>query len=299
MARRTTAQSALEYLLTYGWAILIIAIVVAVLFYIGIFSGAPRNLASPGACQVVRPSGPGTLPATVSGVCLNDPPTAVAAISPTSNFLVYNSALLGGLQQGAGQSYFAWIYVASLSGSPIIVGYGDRSLGMIVDGPSGNLLAAYNWCGGCFSTTDSGESISTGQWYFVGITYNTTPPTAITYYLGDAKGMLATNTVTPSEAPGDISSQNLYIGGYDGSVIGSFTGYISNVQLYDIALPNATVKELYLEGIGGSPIDPTNLVGWWPLNENSNDSSGNLNTAYGRNPSYKTLWIQATNYAGP
>ncbi|MDE1810974.1 MAG: hypothetical protein KGH66_02960 [Candidatus Micrarchaeota archaeon] len=33
------AQSAMEYLMTYGWAILVIAIVLAILFSIGVFSG--------------------------------------------------------------------------------------------------------------------------------------------------------------------------------------------------------------------------------------------------------------------
>ena len=38
---RRKAQSAMEYLMTYGWAILIIAVVVAILFQLGIFAGAP------------------------------------------------------------------------------------------------------------------------------------------------------------------------------------------------------------------------------------------------------------------
>ncbi|HUY70475.1 MAG TPA: hypothetical protein VMV00_02825 [Candidatus Baltobacteraceae bacterium] len=33
------AQSAMEYLMTYGWAILVIAVVLAILFSIGVFSG--------------------------------------------------------------------------------------------------------------------------------------------------------------------------------------------------------------------------------------------------------------------
>ena len=33
------SQSAMEYLMTYGWAILIIAVVLAVLFQLGVFSG--------------------------------------------------------------------------------------------------------------------------------------------------------------------------------------------------------------------------------------------------------------------
>ncbi|MCL5433890.1 MAG: hypothetical protein M1538_02855 [Candidatus Marsarchaeota archaeon] len=49
---RERAQSAMEYLMTYGWAILIIAIVLAILFKLGVFSGASLTgtscLGSPG-----------------------------------------------------------------------------------------------------------------------------------------------------------------------------------------------------------------------------------------------------------
>jgi hypothetical protein len=37
--KKMRAQSAMEYLMTYGWAILIIAVVLGVLFSLGIFSG--------------------------------------------------------------------------------------------------------------------------------------------------------------------------------------------------------------------------------------------------------------------
>ena len=40
-------QSAMEYLMTYGWAILVIIIVIAVLFYIGVLN--PRNV-TPTSC---------------------------------------------------------------------------------------------------------------------------------------------------------------------------------------------------------------------------------------------------------
>jgi len=43
------AQSAMEYLMTYGWAILVIIIVIAVLFYIGILN--PTNVA-PDSCTM-------------------------------------------------------------------------------------------------------------------------------------------------------------------------------------------------------------------------------------------------------
>jgi len=39
-SKKSRAQSAMEYLMTYGWAILIIAVVLGALFSLGVFSGA-------------------------------------------------------------------------------------------------------------------------------------------------------------------------------------------------------------------------------------------------------------------
>jgi len=47
ITRTLRGQSAMEYLMTYGWAILIIIIVIAVLFYLGVLS--PSNI-TPTAC---------------------------------------------------------------------------------------------------------------------------------------------------------------------------------------------------------------------------------------------------------
>ncbi len=59
------AQSAMEYLMTYGWAILIIAVVLAALFSLGVFSGGNllgnSCVASPGySCQTATLSPQGT-----------------------------------------------------------------------------------------------------------------------------------------------------------------------------------------------------------------------------------------------
>lgn len=44
-------QTALEYLLTYGWAILIILVVLTVLWYYGIFEKNRWNTISPYTCE--------------------------------------------------------------------------------------------------------------------------------------------------------------------------------------------------------------------------------------------------------
>jgi len=93
------AQSAMEYLMTYGWAILIISIVLAALFQLGVFNPmafAPK--AQPGPCQVFRPDGPGTISfINLEGVCSGELPQYVGQLSsdyiqlPTSAQLYSNS----------------------------------------------------------------------------------------------------------------------------------------------------------------------------------------------------------------
>jgi len=70
MGKRFKAQSAMEYLMTYGWAILIIAVVLGALFSLGVFSGSSllgtSCIATTGfLCQNPLLSTSGTLTATI------------------------------------------------------------------------------------------------------------------------------------------------------------------------------------------------------------------------------------------
>jgi hypothetical protein len=73
---------------------------------------------------------------------------------------------------------------------------------------------------------------------------------------------------------------------------------MANVQLYGTALSSNDIKALYQEGIGGAPIKIQSLVGWWPLNGNANDYSGN---SYDGTPSgavtYTSNWYSG--YSAP
>ena len=67
-------------------------------------------------------------------------------------------------------------------------------------------------------------------------------------------------------------------------------GYLANVQLYNTSLSANDIQALYLEGIGGAPIDLQHLVGWWPLNGNANDYSGNGNNGQINNVNFVSNW---------
>jgi hypothetical protein len=58
-----------------------------------------------------------------------------------------------------------------------------------------------------------------------------------------------------------------------------FQGQMSNIQIYDTALSAAEIQALYAKGVGGDALAVPNLVGWWPLNGDTKDYSGNGNGA--------------------
>ena len=78
---------------------------------------------------------------------------------------------------------------------------------------------------------------------------------------------------------------------------GFMYGNIANVQVYDTALSANEIQALYLEGIGGAPIDLQHLVAWWPLNGNANDYSGYNQNLVPANVMYTSNW--QSGYATP
>ena len=105
----------------------------------------------------------------------------------------------------------------------------------------------------------------------------------IPYYDGQA-GSIATTS-------GGIASTSnpLYIGYMSGC--GYFQGDIANLQIYSSALSANAIKSSYQEGITGAPVTIQNLAGWWPLNGNSNDYSGNGNNGVSTNVAFQYLGV--------
>jgi hypothetical protein len=66
-----------------------------------------------------------------------------------------------------------------------------------------------------------------------------------------------------------------------------FTGQMSDVQIYNASLTRSQIAASYANGPLGAPVSQTALVGWWPLNGNSNDYSGN-----GQNGQYSNVTFQ-------
>jgi len=112
--------------------------------------------------------------------------------------------------------------------------------------------------------------VTLNSWYFVAIDYNGALSS------GNLQSYLNNQYLGSANLIGSIplgSSQAFAIS-YGG---GSENFEIANLQIYNTSLSANEIQALYLEGIGGAPIDLQHLVAWYPLNGNGNDYSGNNN----------------------
>ena len=276
------SQSAMEYLMTYGWAILIIAVVLAVLFQLGVFSGGnflPK--AQAGSCQVSR---------TIAGVSLEGQcngmlPEYVASFNgvSSSRITIPNAAALN---PSTAMTVSGWIFsnqpgtgncdaelvankFANPEGYTLGLGYAQDPFALI-----GNTVT--------FIAPDFGSSQyeTYGQWRFIALTFSPSAQLATGYV--NYNGALA--SIAGGLASIATSTQALYIGG------GCLPGDVANVQLYNTSLSSSELLQLYTEGIGGAPIRPQNIVGWWPLNGNANDYSGNGNNGQLNGVTFSSSW---------
>lgn len=307
-------QSVIEYLITYGWSILLIVIAIALLFQLGFLNSnilVPR--VQPGSCNVFRPNGPySTYDINLQGLCNGELPDFVLISRGVGDYVqVYNSNQINSKLNIVGNqiTITAWIYVI---GNPFhdIVDKEDQ-YGLKLDynnqphscSPSDNPGFCIEWDTAEPSNpgdwTGNGFPIPGGafnKWMFVAVALNGTKK--YWYANGQEIGnQIVSNSMT-------YVSSNLTIGavstGYAARTYGNaewFNGSIANVQIYNRSIGSSNIAALYSEGVGGAPVDLQDLVGWWPLNGNANDYSGNLNNGFVYNDVYSGAWV--SNYQTP
>ena len=289
----------MEYLMTYGWAILIIAVVLAALFELGVFNPmtfAPK--ASPGSCQVVRPEGVGTTDfISLSGECNGELPQYVAQLGNSPAYiLIEKDPYIPGAASGS-RTISLWfnslapgpsgtVFTQPRAGQPNLDVCGSFNLGA-EDSGGNRIVFGLHKCDNDIWTYSPRAPYNV--WNFVAVSYNNLSDT-VTFYVNDnTTGPITNNGMLPSNG-------NFTIGGWD-DYWSTLSGYVSNVQVYNTALSVNDIQALYQEGIGGAPINIQSLAGWWPLNGNANDYSGNGNNGVPTNVIYTSNWYSG--YSAP
>ena len=268
-------QSAMEYLMTYGWAILIIAVVLVALFQMGVFNSAnfaPK--AQPGSCQVFK-----TVAATsLEGTCNNELPQYVAQFDGVDSVINLDSVPKPSLPI----TFVMWINPNTDNPT----GMFDADPGQPYDLRSGSPGNVEWWNANPLVPL----GLSARNWYMLVFVYRQTSVNIIDYYRNGA----LIGTYSGTSATG-YNFFNMQLG--LSTNVGYYNGIIANVQIYNTSLSANDVQALYQEGIGGAPQNTQNLVGWWPLNGNANDYSGNNNNGAATNVIYTGSWTSG--YSAP
>jgi len=220
--------------------------------------------------------------ASNTGLCIFRSDTKAIEVSDGSNYLTYNNdgisstfLTLNGTTQyvnipddtaigfNGDISISAWFYLDNVSGFKSIVGKRDGGGTNYVFYVSSAALASYD---GSSVRTDTGTTLSTGQWYHGVLVIDS--GTSTTFYVNNSlSSTVASSTITYNDAALQI--------GFDG--VGSyFDGYIDDVAIYNRILSSSEVGDLY-----GGTFPASGLVGKWTMEGDSGttitDSSGNGN----------------------
>ena len=118
------------------------------------------------------------------------------------------------------------------------------------------------WATNGISAALGSTVLQNGRWYHIVAVYKQNQYTSV-YVNGVLDG---TNFALNLPVGSTSSSLKFGVPWWSGSNDVYFNGQMSNAQLYNTSLDSSQILTLYQEGIGGAPVAPSNVVGWWPLN---------------------------------
>ena len=179
----------------------------------------------------------------------------------------------------------AWVYASITSTNGIVAkdlgggGITNHSYSLQTSGSQFEFLVtnSLNGASGTYA-----PALTLNKWYFIVGTYDGS--NQILYVNGVNINQVSLPAIATTTGTLNIGQQKV---GYPRF----WEGFISNIQIYNTSLDATTVNALYMEGIGGSPQSHCeNLVAWYPLNGNTNDTSGNNNNGVPTNVVYTSTW---------
>jgi len=233
-------------------------------------------------------------------VCSGEIPQYTAQIYSINSYIQYSSMSLGSNIMQSGYTIAVWVNYHSEPGgcpSTVIAALENSTSGFPYVGiDAGCPLAAPTQpyaiicthnaggvCGGGNIDTPAASPLQYNRWYFLAASYN--PSLTANNLIIYENGQIGAQSTTYPTTFNTIRQAYLTI-----NYGSSFNFSLADVQIYNTSLSANEIQALYLEGIGGAPIDLQHLVGWWPLNGNANDYSGNGNNGQIYNVNFVSNW---------
>lgn len=179
----------------------------------------------------------------------------------------------------------AWIKLESYTGAvqAILSRFNNTSGWLFFIETSGQLtLSGYNASGANFRRGTSYQSIPLGRWVHVAATLDMSGSASTIYIDGASVPVLFTQSGTNPAAL--IQAGDLEIGAYNGAT-GPFDGKIADVRLWNTIRTATQIRDNMNQQLVGNE---TNLVGYWKLDGNFNDSTSNANNLTGQNSAVAT-----------
>ena len=184
----------------------------------------------------------------------------------------------------AARTLTAWISMTTDGQNIGVVGWGGTSSSLqIFDIGVYPSDTVFFWGSG--DDCQSNLVVQTNTWTFIAVTYLAGANTVTLYDNGNSQlctlsGGVPLNTPTGTQLSIGVGlSTNSY----------PFPGKIANIQVYNTSLSSQQVSQLYQEGISGSPIPGSGLVGWWPLNGNANGYANQYTAGYPLNAPFQPV----------
>lgn len=161
----------------------------------------------------------------------------------------------------------AWIKVESYGGDMGIISRFDGSNGFIMYVASTGVLRLYG-DGAATREFSTIQSLPIGKWIHVAATLDMSTGTGAIYINGASVSIASTGGVGTSLT----QAGNLQVGAYNGG--NTFDGKISDARIWDVVRTATQIRDNMNQQLAGSE---TNLVAYFKLNGNFNDSTSNAN----------------------
>ena len=186
-----------------------------------------------------------------------------------TDYLLIADSPVFGFADGQSFSTSMWFKTTQATGEMYLYdcrtgGGATEGFASVIQGNGTNYLAYYA-DGSSAATVTNTTDYHDGNWHHIVITWDGTN-TIKAYIDGSLTG-------TGTQALGEIDGGDMYIGRYNDSAVSHFNGSMADFKIFNTALTEAQVQELYLKPEQSAPSAvQDNLVAWYPMCEGNPDS---------------------------